>query len=81
MVDICGIHPINVRVAIVLRRLSCFILLSINIHLSDTSLSHNTLTTEAFKKAIADNHCLGKEWLKIEELNAKLLGAVLDLGY
>lgn len=78
--DICGIHLICVRVAIVPRGLSYFNLLSGNIPLSDTSLSHNTLAAEACKRAIANNYILGKEWLKIEELNAKLLGDMLDLG-
>lgn len=79
--DICGIHLINVRAAVVPRELSYFNFLSVNIHLSDISLSHNALTAEAFKRALADNYNLGKEWLKIEELNAKFLGDMLDLGY
>lgn len=61
MVDICGVHLINVRIAIVPRELSYSKLLSENIHPFDISISHNTLTAETFKRAIADNYCLGKE--------------------
>lgn len=78
--DICGIHLINIRVTTFPWGLSYFKLLCVNIHISDTCLSHNTLAAVAFKRVIADNYCLGKEWLKIEELNAKMVGVVLDLG-
>lgn len=59
--SVAYIHLINVRVATVPRGLLYFNLLSENIHPFNISVSHNTLTAEAFKRAIADNYCLGKE--------------------